>query len=422
MTDLSQKLGITRNTIQMIQTTYDYKSVKLSDNSILNLYINKKQFESMKTRYNGLLRKNTGSGMPPGNLQNVKNFHPYPNLESNRERLVSKISGFSSVSETRLTAEEKEQVYEGITTFDELLKADSAAYRYKEMKYPNLTINTNLPVSLDRSKANDFIKFEPTPGSRLAYTWLENQKDEAKWMESLRHYVNWILTPIRTDAETLKKIIKDYTSPNAMKMWKKTFTAYSFDPNENYESVEYHGDRSLAMIHGSYIAAKFPKYNKPGMLSNFEHTYMSGPAHEKYCIQLQLDKFVRVGSYERINDVVRKNLFEALFGALRMIGNTAEFPTRGDYISKAVFGYMFKDYEPEEIFGFGAVGNQANELFTRLNMGKIDLDTARNKNAKNEDENYMTTIRMTDKAKETFIKYGINISKTSNIIGYGYGS
>jgi dsRNA-specific ribonuclease len=430
MTELSKKLGITKNTIQLIQSTYDYKIISLPDNSVLNIYINKKQFESMKTRYNGLLRRNLGEGMPPGNIQNVKNFHPYPNLESVRTRIAPKlfspeaapVAAATATAQIPITMEEKEQIYEGITTFDELLKADSAAYRYKEMKYPILNINTNLPKSLDRSKANDFVKFQPTVGSKLAFTWVENQKDESKWMESLRHYVTWILTPINAEEKDLKTIINDYTSENAMKMWKKTFTAYSYDPNENYESVEYHGDRSLAMIHGSYIASKFPKYNKPSMLSNFEHTYMSGPAHEKYCIQLQLDKFVRVGSYDRVNDVIRKNLFEALFGALRMIGNTIQFPTRGDYISKAVFGYMFKDYEPEEIFGFGAVGNQANELFTRLNMGKLDLVTDRNRNAKNEDENYMTTIRMSDKAKETFIKYGINISKTSNIVGYGYGS
>lgn len=420
ITELSKKIGITKNTLQLIQSTYDYKTVKLDDNSFLNIYINKKQFESMKTRYNGLLRKNIGSGLPPGNLQNVKNFHPYPNLESVRERIYPKISG-SSI-ETPITSEEKEQIYEGITTFDELLKADSAAYRYKEMKYPILNINTKLPSSLDSSKVNEFIKFEKTPGSNLAYTWIENQKNESKWIESLKHYVVWILSSIRTDAESLKKIINDYTSTNAMNMWKKTFTAYSYDPNENYESVEYHGDRSLAMIHGSYIAIKFPKYNKPGMLSNFEHTYMSGPAHEKYCVQLQLDKFVRVGSYDRVNDVIRKNLFEALFGALRLIGNTKDFPTRGDYISKAVFGYMFKDYEPEEIFGFGAVGNQANELFTRLNMGKLDLITVPNPKSKDQEEKYVTTIKMSDRAKETFIKYGINISKTSNVIGYGYGS
>lgn len=417
LSEMSRKIGITKFMLNTIQTTYDYKVVQLNDGSILNLYVNKKQFESMKNRYNGLLRKYIGTGMPPGNVLNVKNFHPYPNLDIMRQRIAP-----TSISTETISQEEKEQVYEGITTFDELLKADSAAYRYSEMKYPNINVNPNLPTSIERSNLDKFVKFVPTVGSRLAFTWVENMANESIWMESLRHYVIWILSPIRTDAETLKKIIADYTSPNAMKMWKKTFTAYSYDPNENYESVEYHGDRSLAMIHGSYIANKFPKYNKPGMLSNFEHTYMSGPAHEKYCIQLQLDKFVRVGAYDKINDVIRKNLFEALFGALRMIGNTPDFPTRGDYISKVVFGYMFKDYEPEEIFGFGAVGNQANEMFTRLNMGKLDLETSRNKNPKNEDENYVTTINISDKAKETFIKYGINISKTSNVIGYGYGS
>jgi dsRNA-specific ribonuclease len=413
MTEISKKIGITKFMISSIQSAYDYKVVQLTDGSYLNLYINKKQFENLKNRYNGLLRKFVGAGMPPTNVSAVKNFYPYPNIESNRTFLSP---------QAPVTKEEKEKVFEGITTFEELLKADSAAYRYSELKYPVLNINTNIPATIDRTKLDKFIKMTPTLGSKLAYSWIENQKDEKLWEDSLKHYVAWILSPIQTDAESLQKIVEEYTSPSAMKMWKKTFTAYSYDPNENYESVEYHGDRSLALIHGSYIAAKFPQYNKPGMLSSFEHTYMSGPAHEKYCIQLQLDKFVRVGAYDRVNDVVRKNLFEALFGALRMIGNTSKFPTRGDYISKAIFGYMFKDYVPEEIFGFGAVGNQANEMFSRLGLGKVEPESVINKNAKNPDEKFIATIKISDKAKNIFLKYGIDISKASNIIGYGYGS
>lgn len=411
-TPSAYKYKISKTTVKTLTETYFYKEVQVSDTEYFNFYVNKKNFESMKTRYNGLLRKHTGEGQPPYTIkQHLRSYYPYPDISSIREQ----------PEPTKLSYKDKETVFEGITDFKELISADSGPYKYEKMVYPELFINTNLPQSIDRKELDKFIKFQPSKGSKLAFTWVNNTQDPVLWEQSLKHYVIWLLSNIKV--ENQETIIKHYTSPVAMNIWKAAFTEYSYDPKQgnNYDQLEFAGDKNLALLHGSYVSKKFEKYGQSSMLSSLEHAYHNSYSHYNYALQLQLQQFIRFGKYTKLDDDMIADVFESLFGALRDIGNTKDTPTTGDKVSKTIFATWFKDYMPIEFLAYGAPKNILTETFTRLSIGQYKEFSKVNEKSQDKSQKHTTTINIPDSSRDFFVKNGIKISSVSNVIGVGYG-
>lgn len=215
------------------------------------------------------------------------------------------------------------------------------------------------------------------------------------WSKSLEEYLFWIIRPI-INAPVVEKMVCDKENPNgkcilnadvinvdtlldrlikspsASKIWHNAFTHYSYDYDNNYEVLEYLGDRYVGAVFTSFVNDKFPNLLNPGTATHFYHMYMSGNPHANYTSQMGLDRYVR--SNIPIDFKIRKNLFESFIGALwenaENIGSGYGF-----VLVKELLAYMFAKFVPHSDLQYGSARNQVTDIFMRLDWGRVNIET-----------------------------------------------
>jgi ribonuclease III-like protein len=196
-------------------------------------------------------------------------------------------------------------------------------------------------------------------------------ENELAWLNALRPFLYYnVLSHVEPDLETRKL----YVTPDAMKIWRTSFTHVSFNPNnnENYEVLEKLGDEVMKVSFTWFVMQKFPDIQE-GMLSLLTTYYLAKSFQAQQAKDLNLDPFIR--SLIGINIHIREDSLEALFGGLFVVSDVLIPPARtisGRDVSMAydngnrLLEYLYRnvDINLDEIKGSEVT--QIKEIFEKM--------------------------------------------------------
>lgn len=130
------------------------------------------------------------------------------------------------------------------------------------------------------------------------------------------------------------EFLQEVLSPDNMKIWLSAFTHETYGIGvmdyeiDDYEEFEYHGDKRLGAIFADYLRKNYPELKKD-QLSQLGMHYMSKQAggQTDMAQNAGLEDYIRVGKditghQPEINLDMIGDVFESLFGALYVIGET----------------------------------------------------------------------------------------------------
>lgn len=145
--------------------------------------------------------------------------------------------------------------------------------------------------------------------------FLREQDAKQEEMEGLLPRIREILRPF------LIKVLNKASEADAIldddAIWKKAFTHSSIQDIDNYEILEFIGDRVLETAFSDYAINKFPGIDQD-QLTGLKKYYMSGEGEklqQKYAEFLRLNELmIYAGSF--IEDKILEDLFESFFGAV----------------------------------------------------------------------------------------------------------
>nr|QBK89618.1 MAG: ribonuclease III [Pithovirus LCPAC001] len=152
-----------------------------------------------------------------------------------------------------------------------------------------------------------------------------------EWKKNLQIYiktdlVNRILPSEDPGIEKYRKIM---ISDKAMKIWAAAFTHRSYNPitDQNFDVLEYLGDRMLGYALGVYMKKKYPKSTEDN-LNNFDTSFASRKPLSKISIKIGLfDHILTIQNLTTEKEI--SDVFESVVGAITKIGDTLISPGLG---------------------------------------------------------------------------------------------
>lgn len=124
------------------------------------------------------------------------------------------------------------------------------------------------------------------------------------------------------DSEKIEKIINNYTDGASMELFIEAVTHSSYDPEYNYDLLEFYGDTKLNEFASEYIAFIHPNVVNIQWLDKIRHHLQSRDIFMKFTFELGLDRFLRVGNDENVQNILNDSTgreqkkYEKLMGDL----------------------------------------------------------------------------------------------------------
>lgn len=152
-----------------------------------------------------------------------------------------------------------------------------------------------------------------------------------EWKKNLKVFVETELINRFLPGEDpgIEKYRKIMVSGKAMKTWIAAFTHASYNPitDQNFEVLEYLGDRMLGYALGVYMKKKYPNSNHDN-LNNFDTAFAGRKPLSKISVKIKL--FDHVLTIQKLTTEKEKSdVFESVVGAITKIGDTLISPGMG---------------------------------------------------------------------------------------------
>jgi dsRNA-specific ribonuclease len=155
-------------------------------------------------------------------------------------------------------------------------------------------------------------------------------EDYEKWYNSLRNYIVTVILPLFISKNDPK--VGDYNEKLvdeiSMSIWIKCFTHKSYDPDNNYEQLEFLGD---SILKGN-LASLMQAYGLGESLTEGQQSRIADNILSKQT-QSRWGKFLGFGKWIRtvfpLNVSVHEDLFEAVFGTIHTLGEKRITPGIG---------------------------------------------------------------------------------------------
>jgi dsRNA-specific ribonuclease len=183
--------------------------------------------------------------------------------------------------------------------------------------------------------------------------------------EQLHDVIAYMAIPGSTpSAETHRK---DLVNRYAMEIWIKAFTHKSYDPNisENYDVLEFIGDRVLKTVFSKYMNYRFPRSTED-LLTKMETIYMSKMKQGQISSQLGLDKWIRTRFEMDVS--VQEDLFESMFGAILQVGDEIIGSESGILIAYNLISAIFDGIDIDLETVVSDPTTQSKELLEKLSL------------------------------------------------------
>ncbi len=210
-------------------------------------------------------------------------------------------------------------------------------------------------------------------------------RTNADWDIDFRQYIYYLIYQVFNNEQ--KKNITDpilmmMVSPENMEIWKKAVTHESYDRINNYENLEFVGDKELHSGFTRWLLEKDPNLSK-SKLTNYDHYYMTTHFQPKLTELYKLDKWVRMNGVDTDSDIdtkIKEDLYESFNGALEIISRNiynqliisnnfeaATYVSPGDVVYKNV-RFVFEYVNLNEKFSKGAGKTTVLEILKALGM------------------------------------------------------
>jgi len=186
--------------------------------------------------------------------------------------------------------------------------------------------------------------------------------------------------------------------------WAPAFTHKSVDATNNYEKLEFYGDKVLSYAFSSYIRQRFQNTLNQEQATLLLNQYMSKRYQPELARNLGLVELVRYNpEIPGVNVKVQEDIFESFFGAFSTITDDAIQPGLGYIYCFNLISDIFNEIEinPE---AQKDPKSQLKEIFEGLKWGE---------------PNYITIHSDDPSRGETKVEIR---SITGEVIGVGYGS
>jgi dsRNA-specific ribonuclease len=211
------------------------------------------------------------------------------------------------------------------------------------------------------------------------------------------------------------------------KIWQNAFTHSTFDPDANYEQLEFIGDTLCKPAFCKYLLDAYPKGTFSEMnLTELNNVYMAKVEQAKYAQLLGIDKMLRIDPKNR-SPLLRiyTDMFEAFVGAVFETGENNALGA-GFVLVRAFIGYLFNP-PPEGLDqpidlkkGLGAPKTQVIQIFQRFNLFDIMVEDER------VGYGFKSYILITQKYLDQLKKFGVRINLVKDgsmyILGTGTGN
>lgn len=195
----------------------------------------------------------------------------------------------------------------------------------------------------------------------------------------------------------------------SMKIWKHCFTHITYDPEDNYETLESVGDKVLSYTFKTMLYQKFPDITA-SELNNLDQHYMSTHLQSIMSAKMGLSNWLRVnGEVPKTSEKIREDLYESFFGTIDTIMIKSYGVGYGvrvcmKFLEKAFDIEFNRDIEPAKTFVF--------QIFERL--GGRDGVTTKTEQIIQDDENvvWRSNVVINDLGLELLRKAGKDLGRT----------
>lgn len=195
-------------------------------------------------------------------------------------------------------------------TFDELTEYNFIRDTYKKFDVIYITPKASANITDEH-----FDKFNHDMMDR--YEMMQSKE----WFAKFKDFIGSLLNEVITD----KKIVSNMTSSELMPIWIKAFTHDSYSIEDNYELLEFIGDRNLEVSFITYVV-KHVKGVTEKIATQLKRAYMSEGEHgfqSKTAKSMHFDQYIRyIGP--KLGHKILEDVFESFFGALYQIGNKVQ--------------------------------------------------------------------------------------------------
>src|SRR3990167_1028333 len=190
----------------------------------------------------------------------------------------------------------------------------------------------------------------------------------------LLQWVNGLVTFLKS---LLRKIFGDnyadlLLNKKTIPIWIKTFTHQDVDPVNNYETLEFMGDKTLGSAFALYMLRNIPDVTNDFM-TNLDHVYMSSLKQPDYARHLGLVPWMRIQTYYPIPNKVVGDAFEAFSGAIAVIANEQDmdgYSGLGHSLVERLLEYIFsmEEFKVDPDYGKTTLENRLPQMFQKIHL------------------------------------------------------
>lgn len=211
-----------------------------------------------------------------------------------------------------------------------------------------------------------------------------------------------------------KDKISSVLNKESMKLWRKCFTHVTYDPNDNYETLESVGDKIMSYTFKTLLFQKFPDITA-SELNNLDQHYMSTHLQSMVAAKMGLSNWLRVrGEVPKTSEKIREDLLEAFFGAIDTIMIRSYGLGYGARICMKFLEKLFdidlnRDIEPAKTF--------VKQVFERLGArdgvtSVIEQVEIQKEDVEQELFGWKVTVTINEEGLEMLRKYGKDLGRT----------
>lgn len=192
-----------------------------------------------------------------------------------------------------------------------------------------------------------------------------------QWVNSLVSFLSSLLNSIGYSPNDIDILL----SPKAIPIWVQAFTYKDVDEVNNYETLEFIGDKTLGSAFGIYMLKNISNANND-IMSNLTHIYMSRTKQPEYAEYLQIIPWMRIKTFVAIPEKVKGDAFESLAGAIMVICNLQDlgYPGLGHTLIEKLLEHIFaqKRFIIDMEYSKTTIQNRLPQLFQKLYLKDID--------------------------------------------------
>jgi dsRNA-specific ribonuclease len=147
-----------------------------------------------------------------------------------------------------------------------------------------------------------------------------------------------------------------------MTIWNKSVTHITYDDKDNYDTMEFLGDKALKFLFGKYLQ-QILDFVDQEILTNYDNNIMNANYQKYLCKKIGLDKYMRVSKIylDEDADTIIGDVFESFVDAIYDSAENVKLGLGSVYLMRFL-KYLFQDEDLEKHGYAMAPKNRVNQI------------------------------------------------------------